>query len=219
MGSAIVLRDVGFAYDGQVVLQHCHLAIEEGSFVLVTGPNGSGKSTLLKLLAGVLCPDCGEILILGQPPPHPGMGYVPQQASLRADHPVSVLGVVLMGLVTPRFGCRYSAPERERAHQALLEVGLAEMAQRRPDTLSGGQRQRLLLARALVSKPRLLVLDEPTSSLDQTGRDALAALLGRQQGITVVLASHDTTTFDTLATQVLAMGRPEGLTMTAHRAS
>lgn len=219
MGSTIVLRDVGFAYDGQMVLQHCHLDIEEGAFVLVTGPNGSGKSTLLKLIAGVLCPDCGEILILGQPPPHPGMGYVPQYASLRADHPVSVLGVVLMGLTTPSLGCRYSARERERAHRALMAVGLAEMAQRRPDALSGGQRQRLLLARALVSEPRLLVLDEPSASLDHEGRQALTTILGRQHGITVVLATHDTTTFAALATQVLAMGHPGEQAMALHQAS
>jgi zinc transport system ATP-binding protein len=191
---AIEIERLDFAYDGDPVLRDVTLRIASGDFVCMIGPNGGGKTTLVKLVLGLLQPARGTIRVLGTTPAaaRRQMGYVPQYAHYDPHFPVSVLDVVLMG----RLGCggwwAYGAEDRRIATGALGEVGLADLRQRPFSSLSGGQRQRVLIARALACQPELLLLDEPTSNLDQRVEEDFYALLKRlNERLTIVLVSHD----------------------------
>ena len=171
--------------------------MEPGVFAALIGPNGAGKSTCLKLLLGLFTPREGTIEIFGDPPGRQDepIGYVPQSGRIPRGFPLSAAEVVLMG----RFGRlglvrRPTDEDRRRVEEALADVGLADSADRRFDSLSGGQQQRILIARALASDPRLLLLDEPTGGLDPAARARFYTLLcdlQRARGLTVVCASHD----------------------------
>ena len=194
MTAALRLRDVHFAYGRRPVLHDVDLTVPEGSFTAVIGPNGGGKSTLLKLALGLLQPDRGEVRLLGDRPDRTRrhVGYLPQTAHLDPDFPITALEAVSHG----RLGLgRRLGPlgrdHRDAALAALAETGCADLADRPLARLSGGQRQRVLVARALATEPRLLVLDEPAAGLDPASQAQLYDLLSRLASrLTVLVVSH-----------------------------
>jgi zinc transport system ATP-binding protein len=192
---AISIRDLWFAYDGPPVLREVSFDIAPGDFVSIIGPNGGGKTTLLKLLLGLLSPTRGSVRVFGQPPDvtRKRLGYMPQQISLDASFPVTALDVVLMGRLGHGFPVGpFRRADREAAETSLRDVEAHDLGNRGFFSLSGGQRQRVLIARALASGPELLLLDEPTASLDPAVQDDLYELLTRlNQRMTIVLVSHD----------------------------
>jgi len=191
----IKVENLAFSYNGENVLENVNLAINEQEFIWIVGPNGGGKTTLLKLLIGLLKPDSGSIDILGQSPQKARkyIGYMPQHVSLDEQFPIDVMDVVLMGLlgngepVGP-----YRSSDTEAALEALRQVGLYEKRSQPFSSLSGGQRRRLLIARALVGQPKILLLDEPTANLDSASEQELFKLLQELNSqLTIVLVSHD----------------------------
>jgi len=188
------LDDVWFSWPGGPrVLESVSFEIARGAFVSVVGPNGGGKTTLLKLLLGLLEPDRGRVEVLGGPPleTRSRVGYMPQHADVDFRFPVHVLDVVSMGRLGPRLRLGgHSSADRDAAAAAIARVGLEGLERRPFSDLSGGQRQRALLARALVSGPELLLLDEPEAGLDR--KEDLYDLLGElNREATVVVVSHD----------------------------
>jgi ABC-type Mn2+/Zn2+ transport system ATPase subunit len=189
------------------------LAVRAGTTLGVLGPNGAGKTALLKSMLGLL-PLLGGRLVfpMGRPP---RVGYVPQRDRLDQSWPLSVLDVVLMGrtsLLGPlrRFGAR----DRQRAREALDEIGMGELADRPLYALSGGQHQRVLIARAIAAEPELLVLDEPTSAMDPAAERVLLELverLKRAHNLSVVLVTHQLTAVAGFATEVALVDRARGL--------
>ena len=192
---AIDIEDLWFSYNGQAVLRDVSLQVAAREMVCVVGPNGGGKSTLLKLALGLLRPQRGSVLIFGRPP-HDArvqMGYVPQHAVFDPSFPASVADVVLMGrLGRSRWLGPFGRRDRDVADEALRDVGLADLRRRWFSELSGGQRQRVMIARALASRPELLLLDEPMASLDAAVENEFQALLERlNERMAIVLVSHD----------------------------
>ncbi|UBV43528.1 ABC transporter ATP-binding protein [Deinococcus taeanensis] len=191
-GAPLALQDVTYHYHGRKAhgagVGPLNLTVAAGEFLCVVGPSGSGKSTLLSLLAGFLKPQSGQITLAGEPVrgPHPRLTLVQQEAALFPW--LTVGGNVAFGLRNvPR------AERGARVTEALRQVGLAGYERRRPHELSGGQRQRVSLARALVTRPGLLLLDEPFSALDHATRTTLAdelLALWRHSGVTVVFVTH-----------------------------
>lgn len=173
-------RHLSIRLDGHAVLSDVTLALHRAEIVTILGPNGSGKSTLLRALLGILPPHAGQVTR------QPGLviGYVPQRLAIDRTLPMTVR----------RF---LSLPARvtdSDAHAALARVGLPDVAQRQMGELSGGQFQRVLLARALLAKPQLLILDEPTQGLDQPGEAAFYRLIEevrRDTGVAILMVSHD----------------------------
>ena len=192
---AIKIENVSFAYNGFRVIDSVNLAVYERDFLSLVGPNAGGKTTLLKLILGLLKPTTGFIHVFGLPPAkaRSRIGYMPQHANLDPLFPVSVLDVVLMGRMGNgrRFGF-FGKLDREKAEEALRKVELQDVRNRSFSDLSGGQHQRVLIARALVTDPDLLLLDEPTSNVDAAVETELFELLNHlNEKMTVVLVTHD----------------------------
>ncbi|MBD3348361.1 MAG: ATP-binding cassette domain-containing protein [Candidatus Eisenbacteria bacterium] len=191
----IEFRGVSFAYDGRVVLRDVDLSIEENDFATIVGPNGGGKTTLLKLMLGLLQPTEGTVRVLGKRPvgARRRVGYLPQRSAADRDFPARVIDVVLMGrLRGDRLFGAYTDEDTRAALAALREVDLEDSHSRPFSVLSGGQQQRVLIARALASEPRILLLDEPTSNLDAIMEKNLYDLLERlHQRMTIALVTHD----------------------------
>jgi len=213
----IDLRQVSFSYGSRpAVLEAVDFKVTDGEFLGLIGPNGGGKTTLLKLVLGLLRPHSGEVLVLGRHAIALGqerrlLGYVPQDTGISKHFPATVLDVALMGTYANLGLLRWPGRmEREAAREALRQTGLEGLEHGLAGKLSGGQQQRLAIARALVSQPRLLLLDEPTSGLDTGGQSQLFALLQRlreQHKLTVVMVSHDVTALAHYADQVACLNR------------
>ncbi len=193
MATIVELENVWVWRGKNLALKDVTLRIEEGKYIGLMGPNGGGKTTLLKTIAGLIKPDRGKVKISG--PISRTIGYVPQEQRLDPDFPVTVYDVVEMGVHTGLgFFHTVSKSEREKIEYALRSVGIMDLASRRIGELSGGQKQRVFIARALASKPRLLLLDEPTTGVDTKARDEFYRLLNElmdEFSLTIVLASHD----------------------------
>jgi zinc transport system ATP-binding protein len=202
---------VTFGYGRLPVLREVSLRVAPGEFVAIVGGNGSGKTTLLKLGLGLLRPTHGTVRLFGQPLEQfrhwERIGYVPQRAALDSAVPISVDEVVRTGLAGQLglFG-RPSAPQRERLEHVVELLGITPIRSRPVNRLSGGQQQRVLIARALVTAPQLLVLDEPTTGVDQHARHLLRESLEHlvhAEGVAVAYISHDPGSFEGLADRVL----------------
>jgi len=191
----IDLKGVSFAYDGPPVLEDVTFQVRARDFLSIVGPNAGGKTTLIKLILGLLQPTRGSIRLFGEPPAkgRRRVGYMPQQAALSIHFPVTVIEVVLMGRLTAgRNPVFYRRADRAAGAEALARMGLADLKDRPFSALSGGQRQRTLIARALVSAPDLLLLDEPTANVDAARETEFYELLERLSAdITIVLVTHD----------------------------
>lgn len=192
---AAELRGVSFAYRRRPVLEDVDLRVEAGDFLGIIGPNGAGKTTLLRLMLGLLEPGAGTVRVFGLSPRRARgrVGYVPQHARFRYDFPIRVRDVVLMGrLGSSEAFARFGREDRRAAGGALDRLDIAEIADRQIGELSGGQLQRVLIARALVMKPRLLLLDEPTASVDASAGGGIYRLLRElASAMTIILVSHD----------------------------
>ena len=191
----IKINNLSFSYNGLPVLDEVNLTIYERDFLSIVGPNAGGKTTLLKLILGLLKPSDGSIRVFGLPPvkARSRIGYMPQYSNLDPLFPVSVLDVVLMGrLGNGRRVGFFGKSDREAAEEALRKVELQDVSNRAFSDLSGGQHQRVLIARALVTNPDLLLLDEPTSNVDAVVETELYELLNQlNEKMTVVLVTHD----------------------------
>ncbi|HVK57199.1 MAG TPA: ABC transporter ATP-binding protein [Candidatus Kapabacteria bacterium] len=188
----VMLERVAVGYNGRPVLRDVNAVIARGASVGLLGANGSGKTTLLKAVAGVLRPIGGEIRFPGATPPK--VGYVPQRESLDQSFMLSSFEVVLMGACgTVGAGHFLRGKDRDWARECMARTGVADLARRHFAELSGGQKQRVLIARALVSKPDLLLLDEPTAGVDPAATDAIAQLLQslNAEGMTLLMVNHD----------------------------
>jgi zinc transport system ATP-binding protein len=191
----IDIRDVSFAYDGTPVLEDVNFTVEDRDFVCLVGPNGGGKSTLLRLMLGLLTPTHGRVSIFGDTPAkaRSRIGYMPQHTQVDPRFPVTATDVVLMGrLGRAEMLGPYRRLHRHAARRALEAVGLGDQRGRPFGSLSGGQRQRVLIARALATEPDLLLMDEPTASLDAHIEGELYELMrGLNARLTIVMVSHD----------------------------
>lgn len=172
------------------VLENINLSIHSDDFLAIIGPNGGGKSTLLKLILGLLKPQNGKIQ---KNIKNDEIGYVPQNTNLNTDFPITALEVVLMGHIGVRrkiFG--YSSHDISCAKNSLEQVGMKGFENRKIGDLSGGQRQRVFIARALCAKPKVILLDEPTASIDVKGQNEIYELLkDLNKKVCIVVVSHD----------------------------
>lgn len=195
MEPAVVLEKVCFSYQETLVLKDISFRVHPGEFIGMIGPNGGGKTTLLKLIMGFIKPLSGKISIFGEPPAfaQQQISYVPQSLRFDKQFPISVLELVMGGRLAhlPWYGI-FSKADKDAAIAALECVGMADFQNRSFGNLSGGQAQRTLIARALASDPHLLLLDEPTASVDaQAESDIYAILKGLQGKITIVMVTHN----------------------------
>jgi len=208
----IDIRDICFSYSGTEVLHGIDLRVKRNDFVAVIGPNGGGKTTLLKLILGLLKPTRGEILIKGNPLKRNDttIGYVPQQIDHTINFPATALDIVLMGKHSPsqRFIFTRSKQDKKDGIEALEKMGIHHFANRKITDLSGGQRQRVLIARALVTGPELLVLDEPTASIDTKGqRDFYKLLVNLNSDLTIFMVSHDLLAISSYAKSIACVNK------------
>jgi zinc transport system ATP-binding protein len=191
----IETHNLHFSYNGQPVISGVNLKVKSGDFLAMIGPNGGGKTTLLKLMLGLLKADSGSIRIFGKPPKEVShrIGYVPQNIHINQNFPISPLDVVLMGKLKPgRDWSRHAKEDRMEALQALERLGVGKYSNHRIGELSIGQKQRVFIARALVTDPDILFLDEPTASIDTKGQNEFYAILKElNQKITIIVVSHD----------------------------
>ena len=217
----IAARHVSFGYGPETVVEDVSLEIRPRDFLAIIGPNGGGKTTLVKILLGLLRPWSGEVV--WTPPVRPGrMGYVPQFSTFDKDFPLRVSDVVLMGRLGRRSLLRsYTRQDRVDVEKVLDRLGLTPLAAEHVREISGGQLQRVLIARAVVSEPEILFLDEPTASIDAESRGTLTGLLEElNQRIPVVVITHDVTGLAHLVRRIACVNRRlvchEGAELDAH---
>ncbi|WP_462412523.1 metal ABC transporter ATP-binding protein [Neobacillus sp. Marseille-QA0830] len=216
MSSIIEIKQLSYRYDKDTVLENINLSVSKGSFLAIVGPNGSGKSTLLKLILGLLKLQRGEIRLFGQDinkfKDWQRIGYVSQKAnSFNTDFPATVFEVAASGL-TKRIGMFRSFKKEHvgKVLDALEAVGMKQFKNRNIGELSGGQQQRVFIARALVSEPQLLILDEPTVGVDAENVNTFYQMLdqlNKNRGITLMLVTHDIGTVSDKVSHVACLNK------------
>ncbi|MBD5359254.1 MAG: ATP-binding cassette domain-containing protein [Bacteroides sp.] len=199
----IEVTGVGMEHNGKRVLADVNLTINRGDFYAITGPNGGGKTTLMRIILGLIKPTSGSVKIL-----QPGLkiGYLPQKSRVDSRFPISVTEVISSGLLAmPELG---RAERRERTLEMLELVGLTEHQSKAFGALSGGQQQRALLARAIISRPQLLVLDEPLSYVDKHFEQKIYEIISElSRDTTILLVSHEMTAISRMANHHLLIDR------------
>jgi zinc/manganese transport system ATP-binding protein len=192
------LEDIGVRLGGRQILGDVSFALGKGEFTGIIGPNGAGKTTLLRVILGLLEPTGGRVLIEGEPVNRKNkasIGYVPQKLVIDPDMPLRARDVVSLGLDGHKLGFGFpSRQRRELVDRALADVGASYYADARVGELSGGEQQRVLVAHALISRPKLLLLDEPLANLDLRSEQEIVAVLAklaREHEIAVLLSAHD----------------------------
>lgn len=193
---AIEIEQVSVYYDQVLALDDISFQVNAGDFIGIRGPNGGGKSTLMKAILGFVPLNAGKIKVFGEDPGKYSVpiGYVPQFSKIDRKFPVSVAEVVEMGRmkqgISPWF--HYAKKDKQIAEELMYDVGIDQLKNRQIGDLSGGEFQKMLIARALAVQPKLLLLDEPTASLDSEARNEIYHLLSRlNQDITILMITHD----------------------------
>ncbi|MDZ5470968.1 metal ABC transporter ATP-binding protein (plasmid) [Bacillus sp. 31A1R] len=212
----IDIKNLSYRYDKELVLENVNLSIPEGAFLGLVGPNGSGKSTIIKLILGLLKAQMGEIKLFGQDSNRfkdwHRIGFVSQKAnSFNTGFPATVYEVVASGL-TQKLGLfkMMKKHHHQKVQEVLESVGLSSFATRNIGELSGGQQQRVFIARALVSDPKLLILDEPTVGVDAQNVQSFYEMLdqlNKKDGITLLLVTHDIGTITDKVTHVACLNK------------
>lgn len=205
----IYCQNLTLGYNGRIVLENLHFTVNAGDYLCIVGENGSGKSTLMRTLLNLQPPVSGSVT-LGDGLSFKDIGYLPQQTLVQRDFPASVREIVLSGCQS-RCGLRpfYNQDEKALAEQAMDKMQIRPLARRCYRELSGGQQQRVLLARALCSARKVLLLDEPVSGLDPKVTAEMYALiedLNRREGITIIMISHDIAAAVQYASHILHIG-------------
>lgn len=194
----ISITDLSFAYQNQLILEKINLEYELPHFLGIIGENGGGKTTLIKIILGLI----NSHTPISKKLPLDQIGYVPQYLSSNSNFPICVFELVLMGR-TKSFGL-YSKQDKTKAYQALETLKISHLASRRFDSLSGGQKQKVLIARALCSNCKLLILDEPTASIDAYAKNEIFELLAQlnHNGVGIIAICHDLELLLTYSTQI-----------------
>jgi zinc/manganese transport system ATP-binding protein len=192
------LENIGVRLGGRQILSGVSFSVAPGQFTGLIGPNGAGKTTLLRVILGIQQPTEGRVLLNGSPKTRHGgglIGYVPQKLAIDQDMPLRARDVVGLGIDGNKFGFPLpSVSRRQRVNEALEAVGAESYADARIGELSGGEQQRVLIAHALIGRPRLLLLDEPLANLDLKSEQGIVSVLARlahEQGIAVLISAHD----------------------------
>lgn len=210
MQPIVTLQHISVAYDRDPVLTDVNLTVYDKDFIGVIGPNGGGKTTLVKTILKSL-PYSGEVIYAPEieNKGYRRIGYLPQTAQIDRSFPISVCEVVLSGLQSQkRLWGKYTPLDRERAAELLNICGIADLKNRPIGTLSGGQMQRMLLCRALISDPLLLILDEPTNFVDNKFEQELYALLKQfNEKMAIVMVSHDLGTISSYVRSIVCVNR------------
>ncbi len=207
----IDIKNLTFSYEKDTILEDINLHVKDKEFLAIIGPNGGGKSTLLKLMLGIEKTPPNTIKIFNENSSKnlTSIGYVPQNTNVNTNFPIKVIEVVMMGHVghkRPLIG--YKKEEIECALTSLKQVSMEKHADKKIGSLSGGQRQRVMIARALCSHPKILLLDEPTSNIDTIGQKEVYELLKKlNQHITIVVVSHDISVILEYASSVLHVNK------------
>ena len=205
----IICRDLTLGYDNEVVLKGLNFQVDAGDYLCIVGENGSGKSTLMKTILGLTPPLGGEIRWGDGLNAHT-IGYLPQQTVVQRDFPASVQEIVLSGCQNrPGFRVFYKPEDRQKAERNMGRMGIADLAKRCYRDLSGGQQQRVLLARALCSAEKVLLLDEPVTGLDPKITLEMYELIQslNEEGITIIMISHDVDEAVRYADHILHIGK------------
>jgi zinc transport system ATP-binding protein len=204
----LTISDLTLGYEGKTVLTDLSFTVNSGDYLCIVGENGSGKSTLMKTILGLMAPMSGQIMTGDGLRPNE-IGYLPQQTVVQKDFPASVREVVRSGLLN-RSGMRpfYSKSEKQLADFNMEKFGIASLASRCYRELSGGQQQRVLLARALCSTQKALMLDEPAAGLDPQAAADMYDLIDHlnEEGITIIMISHDLAAAIQYASHILHVG-------------
>lgn len=215
MNKAIEIRNLTVRLNGREILSDINHSLQEGRFLGIVGPNGGGKTTLLRILIGLVRPTTGKALVFGKTPKEAvkdGMfGYLPQHMNVDADFPATALDVVFMGLYG-RAGIfrRHSAEDKRKPGEILSTMGMSGFEKHIFGALSGGQQQRVSIARALVSDPRILILDEPSTGIDAVGQEDFYHLLkGLQKrfNLTIIMVSHDIGVITSYVDEIACLNR------------
>jgi zinc transport system ATP-binding protein len=233
MKTVIDIKNLTFSYQKDIVLKDINLEVQENDFLAIIGPNGGGKSTLLKLILGLNKIKQGSIKIFNKAVSSSrlsNIGYVPQNTNINTNFPIKVIDVVLMGHLddaphqhndikqkesfwTKYFNIGYKNSEKACALGALAQVGMQNFANEKIGSLSGGQRQRVMIARALCTHPKILILDEPTASIDVQGQKQIYDLLKiLNKTMTIIVVSHDISVILNYASKVAHINK----TLTYH---
>lgn len=208
--SIVSLKNVTVKYGSYTAIESANLEIFEGDFIGIIGPNGGGKTTLIKTILGSV-PYSGEITL--SPTLFDNgrrlIGYLPQQTTFDRQFPISVIEVVLSGLQSQKgFSRRYKTAERNKALQLLDNMGISSIADRQIGEISGGQMQRVLLCRAIIAEPKLLILDEPTNFVDKRFESELYDILRElNEQMTIVMVSHDVHNISSAVKSIVCVNR------------
>jgi len=211
MSEVIRLDDVWVKYGDLIILEDINLSVQNLDFLAIIGPNGGGKTTLLKVILGLIKPSQGSVTVLGDTPEKSRrfIGYVPQISHFDREFPVTVLDVVLMGRLGRKgIPKKYSEEDRRIAYKVLESVEMLSLRDKQIGKLSGGELQRVLLARALAADPKILLLDEPTASIDEPTKTKLYDLLkDLNRKVTIVLVSHDIGVISSYVDKIACLNR------------